>query len=82
MYKSYIICLVVSQPLVMPHIRYICVLKPLVMPHVKHMHLGLYIVISPKGRTTCIWSFHCVFAYATTMGYAGFKLSFGIIIVL
>ena len=82
MCESYINRLVVARPLVMPNVRHVCVLPPLVMPHVRHVHLGLYIVVSLKGRADCIWLFGCYFACTTTMGYAGFKLSFGIIIVL
>ena len=69
------------QPLVRPHIMHVCVLQPLVRPHVRHARLGLHIVVSLKGRTTCIWSFGCSFACATAMGCAGFRLSFGTIIV-
>ena len=47
-----------------------------------HWHLSLHIVVSLKGRITCIWSFGCGFACATAMGCAGFRLLFGIIIVL
>ena len=54
---------------------------PLVRPHVRYAHMGLYIAVSLKGRTNCIWSFGCGFAYATAMGCAGFRLSFGTIIV-
>ena len=34
MYEGYISRLVVAQPLVMPHVKYVCVLLPLVMPHI------------------------------------------------
>ena len=57
----------VLLPLVRPHIRHVCALLPLVMPHARHAHLGLYIAISLKGRTTHIWSFGCGFACATAM---------------
>ena len=57
------------------------VLLPLVRPHVRHARLGLHIAVSLKGRTTRIWSFGCGFACATAMGCAGFRLSFGTIIV-
>ena len=67
-YEGYISCLVVARYLVMPHVRY--------------AHLGLYIGVRLEGRTTHIWFFGCGFAYTTTMGGSGFKLSFGIIIVL
>ena len=82
MYKGYISCLVVVQSLVMPHVRYVCVLLPLVIYNIRHTHLGLHIWVSLKGRATCIWSFGYDFACAITMRYAGFKLSFGIIIIL
>ena len=57
-------------------------LLPLVMLHIRHACLGQHIAVSLKGRTTHIRSFGCGFACATTMGCAGFKLLFGIIIVL
>ena len=82
MCESYVSCLVVVKPLVIAHIRYVCLLLPLVMLNVRHAYLGLHIVVSLKGRKTCIWSFGCGFACITTMGCAGFKLSFGMIIVL
>ena len=72
----------VLQLLVKRHVRHVCVLLPLVRPHVRHAGLGLYIVASLKGRTTCIWSFGCAFACATAMGCAGFRLLFGTIIAL
>ena len=65
----------------MPHVKHVCVLVPLVMPHVKHAHLGQHIAVSLKSRTICIWSCSCGLACATAMGYAGFELSFGIIII-
>ena len=46
-----------------------------------HARLGIYIVVSLKGRTTRIWSFGCSFACAIAMGYVGFRLLFGTIIV-
>ena len=55
---------------------------PLVMFNLRHALGGLYIQASLKGITTCIWSFSCSFACDTTMGCCGFKLSFGIIILL
>ena len=67
--------------LVMPHVRHAYVLQLLVRPHVRYAHLGLYIAVSLKGRTTRIWSFGCGFACATAMGYAGFRLLFGTAIV-
>ena len=70
------------RPHVRPHVRHVYVLLPLVRPHVKHAHLGLYIAVSLKARTTCIWSFGCGFVCATAMVCAGFRLLFGIIIVL
>ena len=96
MYKGYVSHVVAVQylvkphvrhvyvllPLLMPHIRHVCVLLPLVMPHVRHAHLGLYIAVILKGRTTCIWSFGCSFAFATAMGCSGFRLLFGTILVL
>ena len=82
MYKGFISHLVVVQYLVMPHVRYVCMLLPLVRPHVRHEHLGLHIVVSLKGRTTHIWSFGCGFACATTMGCAGFRPSLSTVIVL
>ena len=72
----------VLLPLVRPNVRHLCVLLPLIMPHVRHAHLSLHIVVSLKGRTSRIWSFGCGFTYATTMGCAGFSLSFSMIIVL
>ena len=77
---SYVSYLLVVQPIVMPHIRHMCVLLLFVMPDLGHVRLGLHIAVSLKGRTTCIWSFSYGFVYATTVGCAGFKLSFGIII--
>ena len=67
-YKGYISHLIVSQPLVMPYVR--------------NAHLDLHIGVILKGRTAYIWFFDCGFACATIIGYAGFKLSFGIIILL
>ena len=64
----------VLQPLVRPHVRHLCVLQPLVRHPIMHAHLGLYIAVSLKGRTTHIWSFGCSFAGATAMGCAGFRL--------
>ena len=72
----------VLQPLVMPYVRHVYVLLPLVRPHIRHVRLGLHKAVGLKGRTTRIWSFSCGFACATAMGYAGFRLLFGIIIVL
>ena len=61
----------------------VCVLLLVVKPHVRHAHLGLYIGVNLKGRTTLIWSFGCSFAFVTAMGCAWFILSsFGIIIIL
>ena len=57
-------------------------LLPIVMPHIRHAHLGLHIAVSLKGRKTHIWSFGCGFACTSTMECAGFRLSFGMIIVL
>ena len=54
----------------------------LIMCHVRHAYLGLLLGVSPKGRTTCIWSLICGFACANTMGCGGLELSFSIIIVL
>ena len=82
MYEGYISCPVVVQPFVMPHVRHVCVILFPVMPNVRHAHLGLHIVVSLKGRTTCIWSFNFGFAHATTVRDFGFKLSFSIIIFL
>ena len=95
-YKGYVSHSVVAQCLVISHVKHVCVLLPLVrpyarhvymllpleLPHVKHTHLGLHITVSLKGGTTQIWCFGCGFSCRTTMGYVGFKLSFGIIIVL
>ena len=39
-------------------------------------------VYSKKGIAIYMWAFGCSFACATTIGYAGFKLSFGITILL
>ena len=80
----------------MPYVRHVCVLLPLVRSHerheymllplvilyIRHARLVLHIGVRLKGKTTRIWSFSCGFACTTTMGCAGFKLSFGIIIVL
>ena len=66
----------------MPHIRHVCVLLPLVMHNIRYVHLGLYIGASLKGRTTHTWSFGCGFAWASAVGYAGFKISFGLITLL
>ena len=82
MYKVYSSRLVVVRYLVMPNVRHVCMLVPLVMPHIRSAHFGLHMAGSMKGRTTHIWSFGCGFACATAMGCAGFKLSFGIIIIL
>ena len=71
-----------AQYLVKPHVRHVCVLQPPIRPHVMHARLGLHIAVSLKGRTTCIWSFGCGFAYATAMGCAGFRLISGTAIVL
>ena len=57
-------------------------LLPRVMPHARYPFLGLHIAVSLKGKTTFIWSFGCNFACATSMGCAGFRLLFGIIILL
>ena len=65
-------------PLLRPHVRHVCVLMPFIMPHVRYAHLGLYIGVILKVRATRIWSFGCGFTCATTIGCAGFKLSFGI----
>ena len=72
----------VLLPLVRPHVRHVYMLLPVVMSHVRHAHLGLHIGDRLEYRITHIWSLGCGFACATTMGCAGFKLSFGIIIVL
>ena len=80
MYKGYISHSVVFLYLVRPHVRHVYVLLPFVRPHVRHTSLGLYIVVSLKGRTTRIWSFGCGFTCATTMGCAGFRLLFGTIL--
>ena len=96
MYEGYISCLVVVWYLVMPYVRHVYVLFPLVRHHVwylymllpffmlyvRHACLGLHIAVSLKGRTTCIWYFGCSFTCATAMGCTGFRLLFGIIIVL
>ena len=82
MYEAYVNRSVVVWYLIMPHVRHMCVLLPLVMSHIRHAHLGLHIVVSLKGRTTCIWSFGCGFACATAMGCAGFRTLFGTIVVL
>ena len=96
MYEGYVSHSVVEQYLIMPyvrhvyvlltlvkpHVRYVCILLPLVRPHVRHVHLSLHIVVSLRGRTTCIWSFGYGFACATVMGCVRFRLFFGTIIVL
>ena len=66
----------------MPHVRHVCVLLPLVMPHIRYEHLSLHIAVGLKGRPTCIWPFGYGFTCASTKGYAGFEISFGVIIVL
>ena len=81
-YKGFVSGPVVAQPLVMPHVKHVYVLLPFIMPYIKHAHLGLHIRVKLKGITTVIWFSDCYFAFASTMGYAGFKLSFGIIILL
>ena len=48
----------------------------LVMPHVRHVHLGLHIGASLKGKTASIWSFGYGFACTTTMECAGIELLF------
>ena len=77
-YEGYSSCSAVAQYLVM----HVYMLVPLTMLYVRHAHLGLHIGVSLKGKTTRIWSFGCGFTCATIMGYAGFELSFGIIVVL
>ena len=67
----------VLLPLVRTRVRHLCVLLPFIMPH-----LGLYMAVNLKGRSTHIWSFGCGFACATAMGCAWFRLLFDIIIVL
>ena len=57
-------------------------LLPLVMPHIRHTHFDPHIGVRLEGRTICIWYFGCGFACATTIRYAGFKQSFGTIIIL
>ena len=74
MYEGYVSQLVVAKYLVIPHIRYVCVLLPLVMPHVSYAHLGQHIAVSLKGRTAQIWSFDCGFTYDFIIRCAGFKL--------
>ena len=59
-----------------------CGLLLLINLHVTYAHLGLHIAVSLKGRTTCIWCFGCGFTCDITMGCVGFRLSFGMIIVL
>ena len=82
MYKGCISRSIVVWYLVKPHVRHVYVLQPLARPRVGHVRLGLHIAVSLKGRTACIWSFGCGFACATAMGYAGFRVLFGTIIVL
>ena len=72
----------VLLPLLRPHVRHVCMLLPFVMPHVRYAHLDLHKVFNLKGRITRIWSFGCGFACATATGCAGFRLLFGIIVVL
>ena len=55
---------------------------PFVMLNTRHANLGLHILVSLKVRATCIWSFGCDFTYAITIGCAGSKLSFSIIIII
>ena len=75
-------CVCMLLPLVRHHVRHVYVLLPLVMPYISNIHLELHKSVSLKGRMTCIWSFGCGFTCATTMGCAGFELSFSIGIVL
>ena len=96
MYEGYISRSVVAWYLVMPHIGHTCVLLPvvklhvrhlymlvpLIIPHIRHVNLCLYIAVSLQGKTTRILSFGCGFACDTTIGCAGFRLSFGIIFLL
>ena len=96
MYKGYVSRLVPVWYLVMPpvrhvyvlvhfvrrHVTHVCMLLSLIRPHIRHAHLGLHITVSSKGKITCIWSFGCSFACATIMGCAGFRLSFGTVILL
>ena len=96
MYEGFISCLVVVWYLIMPHlrhvnvlmtllrrlVRHVCMLLLFVRPHLRQACLGLHIAISLKDRTTRILSFGCGFAYVTAMGCAGFRLLFGINIVL
>ena len=70
MYEGYVSHLVITGPLAMPYVRHAYVLLPLVMPYVRYMHLGLYIGVNLKGRTTHIWSFGCSFACAIGMLWA------------
>ena len=79
-YEDYVSHLVVAQPLVMPYVRYMCMLLPLIVLNIRYTHLGLQTWATLKDIATCIWSFGCSFTCATTMRCAGFKLSFGIII--
>ena len=82
MHKAYVGHLVVVQPFVLPYVRHVCVLLLLIMLSVRHMHLGLYIWVSMKGRAICIKSYGFSFACAIITRCSGFKLSFGEIIVL
>ena len=82
MYEGYVSRSIVVWYLVMPHIKHVYVLLFFMMPYMRYAHLGLYIAVSLKGRTTHIWSFGCGFACATAIGCAGFRILFDTIIVL
>ena len=66
----------------MSHVRHVCVLLPFVRPNVRHTSLGLHIAVSLKGGTTKVYSFGCGLVCATAVGYAWFRLLFGVVIVL
>ena len=70
-YEGYISYLVVAWYPVRPNITHVCVILHFVIPHVRHIHLGLRIGVSLKGRTACIWSFGCGFTFATITDVLG-----------
>ena len=41
-YEGYVSHSIVSQSLIMPHVRHLCVLLPLVLLNTRQIHLGLH----------------------------------------
>ena len=81
MCEGYVSRLVALWSFVMPRVRHICMLLPFAMLNVNYAQLvPIWVIL--KGKVTQIWFFSYHFAYAITSGCAGFKLSFGTIIVL